>query len=189
MRSTNTNVSQRLGRAAGPQAAVCIAFLIVTAIARGDGGTVRLMTQSSGYQITAFTSPTPVWAGSVDISVFVQDAATGEPVPAAQVNIGVRSLERTDMALQAARHGERCNQQAVSRGPVRFAGTGEMASHRCGRRSLRKCERPIRNRRRPAGAEMGIALGLDRLADRADWLIRHSPDSRPAKTRLDIDSE
>ncbi len=53
--------------------------------ARGDGGTVRLSRCESGLQITVFTAPTPVRAGPIDISVFVQDATTGEPIPEARV--------------------------------------------------------------------------------------------------------
>src|SRR5581483_4900786 len=40
-----------------------------------------------GYSITVFTSPTVVRAGSVDISVLVQDAATGDRAAGVQVTI------------------------------------------------------------------------------------------------------
>jgi hypothetical protein len=39
------------------------------------------------YRITVFTSPTPLRAGPVDVSVFVQDAATGEPIRDAQITV------------------------------------------------------------------------------------------------------
>ena len=55
--------------------------------ARADGGTVRLSTRLSDYQITVFTAPTPFRAGPVDVSVFIQDAATGEPISDAQVTV------------------------------------------------------------------------------------------------------
>jgi hypothetical protein len=48
---------------------------------------VRLREQAGGYQITVFTSPTPLRAGPVDISVLVQDAATGEYVPEARATV------------------------------------------------------------------------------------------------------
>jgi hypothetical protein len=54
---------------------------------RADGGTVRVAEQKGNYRITVFTTPTPFRRGPVDISVFVQDAATGEPVPEVQVDI------------------------------------------------------------------------------------------------------
>ena len=54
---------------------------------RADGGAVRLRERAGGYQITVFTSPTPFRAGPVDVSVLVQDAATGETVPEARVSL------------------------------------------------------------------------------------------------------
>ncbi|HEY8504486.1 MAG TPA: hypothetical protein VIL46_07880 [Gemmataceae bacterium] len=46
------------------------------------------MSQRVGdYRVTVFTSPTPVRAGPVDVSVLVQDAATGETVSGARVTV------------------------------------------------------------------------------------------------------
>jgi hypothetical protein len=55
--------------------------------ARADGGAVRLSEMAGNYRITVFTSPTPLRAGPVDISVLVHDAATGEWAPQAQVTV------------------------------------------------------------------------------------------------------
>src|SRR5262249_156491 len=55
--------------------------------ARADGGTVRLSQRAGGYQVTVFTEPTPLRAGPVDVSVLVQDAATGQALPGAQVTV------------------------------------------------------------------------------------------------------
>jgi hypothetical protein len=57
-----------------------------SSIARADGGAVRLSEQAGAYRVTVFTSPTPLRAGPVDVSVLVQDAA-GECVPAAKVTV------------------------------------------------------------------------------------------------------
>jgi hypothetical protein len=62
--------------------------------ARGDGGTVRLSKCEGGYRISVFTMPTPFRAGPVDISVLVQDAVTGEPIPAVQVTIRLTARDR-----------------------------------------------------------------------------------------------
>jgi len=67
--------------------------------ARGDGGTVRLSEQLGGYQITVFTAPTPLRAGPVDISVFVQDRASGEPVEEVRVVVRVAPVDRPDESL------------------------------------------------------------------------------------------
>lgn len=56
-------------------------------VLRADGGAVRLSERKGDYRITVFTSPTPLRAGPVDISVFVQDVATGEPIPEARITV------------------------------------------------------------------------------------------------------
>lgn len=55
--------------------------------ARGDGGTIRYSERTGNYRVTVFTSPTPFRAGPVDISVFVQEEATGEPAPDVQITV------------------------------------------------------------------------------------------------------
>jgi hypothetical protein len=62
------------------------ALLTLPALAPADGGTIRLSEQRGKYQITVFTAPAIVRAGPVDISVLVQDGATGE-VTGPQVTI------------------------------------------------------------------------------------------------------
>ena len=52
-----------------------------------DGGLLWLSEKSSGYQISVFTSPTPLRAGAVDISVLVQDAGAGRPLTDAEVTV------------------------------------------------------------------------------------------------------
>ena len=58
-----------------------------SSLARADGGVVRLRERAGAYQVTVFTAPTPLCAGPVDVSVLVQDAATGEYVPEARVTV------------------------------------------------------------------------------------------------------
>ena len=60
-------------------------------LARADGGAVRLRQRAGSYQIAVFTSPTPFRAGPVDVSVLVQDAATEECVPEAQVTVCLKA--------------------------------------------------------------------------------------------------
>ena len=64
-----------------------------------DGGTIRLMKQKGGYRITVFTSPAPLRAGPVDISVLVQDAATGELASGVQITIEVQRRDWPGGAL------------------------------------------------------------------------------------------
>jgi hypothetical protein len=85
-------------------------ILGASTFARADGGAVRLSEQAGNYRITVFTSPTPLRAGPVDISVLVQDAATGEWAPQAQV------------AVRLAAHGA---EQSLE-----FPATGEAATNK-----------------------------------------------------------
>lgn len=45
--------------------------------ARSDGGLLRLTEQAGPYRLSVFTTPTPLRAGPIDVSVLVQDAGTG----------------------------------------------------------------------------------------------------------------
>src|SRR5262245_36396525 len=62
-------------------------FLHPSSFLMADGGAVQLRERAGDYQITVFTSPTPLRAGPVDVSVLVQDAATGECMPEARVTV------------------------------------------------------------------------------------------------------
>lgn len=64
-----------------------VVFFCPLAALHADGGTVRLSQRQGNYRITVFTSPTPLRAGPVDLSLFVQDAATGEPIPQARITV------------------------------------------------------------------------------------------------------
>jgi hypothetical protein len=80
-------------------------FLFPPSFLRADGGTVRLSERRGGHQITVFTAPTPFRAGPVDVSVFVQDAETGETIT--DVGITVRAALR-------GRPGEAIGQAATN---------------------------------------------------------------------------
>jgi hypothetical protein len=58
-----------------------------SSFARADGGAVRLCERAGNYQLAVFTTPTPLRAGPVDVSVLVQDPATGECAPRIQVTL------------------------------------------------------------------------------------------------------
>lgn len=52
--------------------------VVVISSAHADGGTLHFTGQRHGYQITVFTSPTPLRTGLIDVSVLVQETATGK---------------------------------------------------------------------------------------------------------------
>jgi hypothetical protein len=59
---------------------------------------MRMSEKRDGLLITVFTAPAPFRAGPVDISVLVQDAVTGEPVP--QTRVTVRMTKPGQPALE-----------------------------------------------------------------------------------------
>jgi hypothetical protein len=66
-------------------AVVMVLALISAQQARADGGFLRLSERSGPYQVTVFTSPTPLRAGPVDFSVLVQNADTSAVLSDARV--------------------------------------------------------------------------------------------------------
>ncbi len=48
---------------------------------------MRLCQRAGNYQIAVFTSPNPLRAGPVDVSVLVQDSTSGECAPQAEVTV------------------------------------------------------------------------------------------------------
>jgi hypothetical protein len=58
-----------------------LAFLftsIGSACARADGGRLCVNEQAGPWQVAVFTSPTPLHSGIVDVSILVQETATGQ---------------------------------------------------------------------------------------------------------------
>jgi hypothetical protein len=74
--------------------------LAESGMARGDGGTVRLSEQHGSYRLTVFTSPAPFRVGPVDVSVLVQDAAAGEPLPDAGVTVRMTPRGRPEAGME-----------------------------------------------------------------------------------------
>ncbi|MBX9581146.1 MAG: hypothetical protein K2X87_12625 [Gemmataceae bacterium] len=71
-----------------------------TAVARADGGTVRASVVAAGWRVTVFTAPTPPRAGPVDVSVLVQDAATGRPDPGHRVRVRAEPRDRSGRPVE-----------------------------------------------------------------------------------------
>jgi hypothetical protein len=75
-------------------------LFVVPSLALADGGTIRLSERRGDYRLTVFTTPTPVRAGPVDVSVLVQDSDTGEPVSDVQVMIKATLRGSPALAIQ-----------------------------------------------------------------------------------------
>lgn len=67
----------------------------------GDGGRVVLIERQGDTRITIFSSPNPLRAGPIDISVLLQDAVTGQPIADALVNVRIVSHDQPDTVIHA----------------------------------------------------------------------------------------
>jgi hypothetical protein len=83
----------------------CLTLALAAAWCWADGGVVRAIEKDGPFQISAFTSPNPLVAGSTDISVLVQDGKTLAPVPQADVDIVItpRGKPHAPIACAATR--------------------------------------------------------------------------------------
>lgn len=68
--------------------------------ARGDGGALRLSQSSGAYRVSVFTSPTPLRVGKVDVSVYLEDAATCRPGGNAAILITATPAGRNAPAIR-----------------------------------------------------------------------------------------
>jgi hypothetical protein len=85
---------------------------------------VRLSQRQGGYQITVFTAPTPFRAGPVDVSVLVQDAATGEALPQAQVTVWAGPRGRRGAAVSCAATSEAATNKLLHAALFELPGPG-----------------------------------------------------------------
>jgi hypothetical protein len=80
--------------------------LLLPSLLRADGGTLRLSERRGPYRVSVFTSPTPLRAGTVDVSVLVQDADSGDPVPDVRVRVRATPRGRPAETIEAAATSE-----------------------------------------------------------------------------------
>jgi len=79
-----------------------ICFIIMhSRFAVADGGAVLTTGVQDGYRITVLTSPTPLRAGPVDVSVLVQHDDTGKIVAIADVEVSLRPSDKSQPPLRA----------------------------------------------------------------------------------------
>ena len=79
------------------------ALLAFSSRAQSDGGSVELHQEVGPLVITVFTAPGPLRAGPVDISVLVQDRATGQPVLDGEVLVRLKKEGATTLVERATR--------------------------------------------------------------------------------------
>jgi hypothetical protein len=79
--------------------------VLCAASALADGGRVRLHQDAGPFRVTVFTAPEPLTAGPADISVLVQDRASGETLLDARVAIALRAPGASQPRIIAAARG------------------------------------------------------------------------------------
>lgn len=70
-------------------AIVWLGTMLAATIVRADGGAVVLAQRAGDYQVTVLAAPAAPHVGLADLSVLVQDAATGQPVDGLSVTLGL----------------------------------------------------------------------------------------------------
>ena len=79
------------------------ALLAFSSRAQADGGFVELHQEVGPFVVTVFTAPGPLRAGPVDISVLVQDRASGQPVLDGEVFVRLKSPGAITLVERATR--------------------------------------------------------------------------------------
>jgi hypothetical protein len=79
------------------------ALLAFSSRAQADGGSVELHQEVGPFVVTVFTAPVPLRAGPVDISVLVQDRASGQPVLDGEVVVRLKSPGAITLMERATR--------------------------------------------------------------------------------------
>lgn len=83
---------------------------LIPAMARGDGGTVRLAEKLGDYHVSVMTAPTPLRAGPIDISIYVENAGTRQTIHDALVTLHVAPSDQPEREmLQPATHAAATN--------------------------------------------------------------------------------
>jgi hypothetical protein len=81
------------------QFATLLGTLALAVHGGADGGAVRLSERAGDLAITVFTSPTPLRAGPIDVSVLVQDALTNAVIGDVAVTVTLRQPEPVPMMV------------------------------------------------------------------------------------------
>jgi hypothetical protein len=85
-----------------------LAILLLAGVssARGDGGTLRRSRRVADWQVSVFTSPAPLRAGPVDVSVLVQQATTGRVLLDVPVTVRVWPADDPDRVREVRASSE-----------------------------------------------------------------------------------
>jgi len=100
-----------------------VAIILAQAAALADGGTVQLRKEAGAFVITVFTSPAPLSAGPVDISLLLQNRNGLEPVLDATVSLILRDPSGAEIRARLTR--EQAQNKLLYAAPMTFGTSGK----------------------------------------------------------------
>jgi hypothetical protein len=95
------------------------------AVASADGGAVRYSEQRYDRLITVFTAPTPLRAGIVDVSVLIQDANSGNPLPDVPVTVTAYPIHNPEGRIRSPATTEAATNKLLRAAQLDFAESGQ----------------------------------------------------------------
>jgi hypothetical protein len=98
--------------------------ILAQATALADGGMVQLREEAGDLVITVFTSPSPLSAGPVDISLLLQNRDGLEPVLDAKVSLTLRK-DASSIEFQAGPTREQARNKLLYAATVMFSQPGK----------------------------------------------------------------
>ncbi len=87
---------------------VAVSILTVTSSVRADGGTLLWQQTTGPFQVTLFTTQTPLRRGPVDLSVMLEKSGETRPIVDARVFIELENQARKTVRAEAT-HGQARN--------------------------------------------------------------------------------
>ena len=107
--------------------AVAAAWIVAgyaTSVARADGGAVRFSERRGDHLVSVFTSPTPLRAGPVDVSVLLQDSDSGKPVLGTPIVVHARPIRDASQEISAPATSEAATNKLLNAAQLEFAQPG-----------------------------------------------------------------
>jgi hypothetical protein len=102
--------------------AFVLAALCCSALAYADGGRLRFSKPAGSFTVTLFTTPEPLTAGPADLSVMVQDTASGEII--SDGDIQLRLVGPAGQVLQTAAKSGMAANKLLEAADVNLSGPG-----------------------------------------------------------------
>jgi len=106
-----------------PKLLLPVLMILTQAAAFADGGAVQFRQEAGGFAITVFTSPAPLSAGAVDISLLLQNRNGLEPVLDASVSLLLRAQD-SGAEIHARATREQARNKLLYAAPVTLPESG-----------------------------------------------------------------